>query len=61
MKKHNSAVGDQVTLASSSSLSGKTEELEWLIPKQQQLQSDDINANNDVTESLFPLVKLPIL
>jgi len=53
VKKHNSTVGDQVTLASSSSLSGKTEEPEWLIPKQQQPQSDDINTNNNVTESLF--------
>ena len=53
MKKDDSTVGDQVTLASSSSLSGKAEEPEWLIPKWQQPQSDNIDTNNDVTESLF--------
>ena len=34
--------------------SEQTEELEWLIPKQQQqLQSDDIDTNSDITASLF--------
>ena len=36
----------------SSSASEQTEEPEWLIPKQQQLQSDDIDTNSDIT-SLF--------
>jgi len=53
VKKDDSTVGDQVTLASSSSLSGKTEEPEWLIPKQQQPQSNDINTNNYVAKNLF--------
>lgn len=41
--------------ASSSSLSGPTEEPEWLIPKQQQqqLQTDSIGTNSDITKSLF--------
>ena len=38
----------------SSSASEQTEEPEWLIPKQQQqLQSDDIDTNSDITASLF--------
>ena len=39
---------------SSSLASEQTEEPEWLIPKQQQqLQSDDIDTNSDITASLF--------
>ena len=47
-----STVEDKV--ASSSLASEQTEEPEWLIPKQQQqLQSDDIDTNSDITASLF--------
>ena len=35
------------------SASEQTEEPEWLIPKQQRLQSDDIDTNSDITASLF--------
>ena len=41
-------------VSSSSLASEQTEEPEWLIPKQQQqLQSDDIDTNSDITASLF--------
>ena len=39
--------------------SGQTEEPEWLIPKQQQVNSDDINTVSDITESLFSTGRTP--
>ena len=39
--------------------SGQTEEQEWLIPKQQQVNSDDINTVSDITESLFSTGRTP--
>ena len=46
-----STVEDKVA---SSLASEQTEEPEWLIPKQQQqLQSDDVDTNSDITTSLF--------
>ena len=46
-----STVEDKVA---SSLASEQTEEPEWLIPKQQQqLQSNDIDTNSDITASIF--------
>lgn len=51
MEEDSSALEGKV--ASSSSAVGETEEPEWLIPKQQQPNSDDIDTGSDITESLF--------
>ena len=50
MKEDTSILDDKVT---SLSPSGQTEEPEWLIPKQQQVNSEDITTSSDITESLF--------
>ena len=47
------------TKVTSLSPSGQTEEPEWLIPKQQQVNSDDINTVSDITESLFSTSRTP--
>ena len=56
MKEDTSILEAKVT---SLSPSGKTEEPEWLIPKQQQVNSEDINTSSDITESLFSTSKTP--
>ena len=50
MEEDNSILEGKIT---SSSLTGETEQTEWLIPKQQQVNSEDI------TESLFSTGKTP--
>ena len=48
-----------VTKVTSLSPSGQTEEPEWLIPKQQLVNNDDINTVSDITESLFSTGRTP--
>ena len=56
MEEDNSTLEGKVT---SSSLPGETEQPEWLIPMQQQFNSEDINTSSDTTESLFSTSKTP--
>ena len=56
MEKDTSTLEDKVT---SPSLTGQTEEPEWLILKQQQVNREGINTSSDITESLFSTGKTP--